>query len=628
MSRISKNLFFVIILLAICLYYDYHHIIFKPTQGIHQWRQTDGASFARNYYLEGMNFFQPKTHNLTSDGGTTSFTATADTPFLYYSVAILYKIFGYHEFLFRLLNTLIYLLGLLYLFRAMMLIFKDFFYASGITLLAFSSPVLIYYASNFIPDSASLAFMFIAIFHFFKYRESSKNRYLILMFFFFFISGSLKITSLIMLFAIAVIFLLEWLGWVKSGPEKIFKKPIAFISGSFISVGLVLSWVIYARWYNKIHESSYFSTTIFPIWRTDREGITKVLDGIRNNWLTEYYHYSVYLLLGICFILFILYIKKIRSDLRIIIPVLILLSMLYFFLQFTLLRNHDYYLISLYILPVILIAGVLHSLRQIYPKILNSLFFKAGFILFILFNIYYAESRLEKRYHTDIEKNDFYTITPTLRNLGLTRDTRVISIPGGSHINLYLMDQKGWTEFVDHKLHRGKFYAYNRDREGILKSIENGAEYLILSNIDQLFEKPFLNEFATHLAGTWKNVLIFDLKNNEQNFNLDTLITEYDIFCNAEILDESGLKFLSTDSVFRFESGQLQSDEKAFSADHSIKLDQNHPFGMSIKFPDLKQAESFKISVRRLGQDNSGSIQVAGENLEDFYLFENNSLLP
>ena len=91
---------FLLLLFVTAYYYDYQSILFKPSQSIHQWRQTDGISIARNFFLEGMEFFKPTTHNLTSDNGTTGFAATSETPFLNYFIAILYKLFGYNEYLF------------------------------------------------------------------------------------------------------------------------------------------------------------------------------------------------------------------------------------------------------------------------------------------------------------------------------------------------------------------------------------------------------------------------------------------------------------------------------------------------------------------------------------------------
>ena len=114
LNSINPNLYFIFLLLLFLIIYDYPSILFKRPQSVHHWRQSDCASIALNYYQTGMHFFQPQTHNLTSDNNTTGYCATSELPIGYYFIAILYKVFGYHDFIFRFVNTLIFLLGLFY----------------------------------------------------------------------------------------------------------------------------------------------------------------------------------------------------------------------------------------------------------------------------------------------------------------------------------------------------------------------------------------------------------------------------------------------------------------------------------------------------------------------------------
>lgn len=628
MNKKNGILLFLFCLAAIALYYDYQTIIFKPTQSIHQWRQTDGASLALNYYHEGMEFFKPRTHNLTSDNGTSSYNATGDTPFLYYSVAILYKIFGYHEFLYRLLNTLIYLIGIIFLYRGLYVLLKDVTWASVISLLAFTSPVLVYYGSNYIPDSTALAVSFIALYHFFKYLDRPDNRNLRFMMFFYFLAGSLKITALISYFSIGMLFLLEWTGIFTRQGKKHFPAPGIFISGTIISIGLILAWTFYASWFNRVHESTYFSTTIFPIWNLDHDAIKTILHAIRKNWLPEYFHFSIYILAGMSLLYFIIFNAQIKPAFRIIIPAILAAGIAFFLLQFSLLKDHDYYMINIFIIPILLIAAAAEGLSRQKPRIFHSPYLKALMIILVLYNVYYSNGKLNERYYSEknlrmLANNDFYDITPALRNLGLDRNTRVISLPGGNHINLYLADQKGWTEFTDSKFNRDKPYKYNSDRDGILRSINNGAEYLILGNVGQLFLKPYLNEFATHLSGIHRNVLIFKLKSDEKNFDIENRVTECQIACGAEFFNEDSRYFLSDDSLFLLEYPLTRTDEFSFSGNYSSRLDKTQKYGMTIVLDSLINGESFEVSVRVKGTGNKGSIEITGRDSREFYLSEN-----
>src|SRR6188768_4374760 len=73
-------------------------LFFRPSS-THQWRQTDCLSITKNYYEEGMHFFEPKIHYQGPKDGH----AVSELPILNYTVAALWKVFGEHEFIYRLL---------------------------------------------------------------------------------------------------------------------------------------------------------------------------------------------------------------------------------------------------------------------------------------------------------------------------------------------------------------------------------------------------------------------------------------------------------------------------------------------------------------------------------------------
>jgi len=148
MKQVNRNILFaaiyILLIAGMSIFYDYREVLLKRPQSVHNWRQCDGASLALNYYQEGMHFFRPQTHMLNSDNNTTGYSAPSEIPILYYFVALLYKIFGYHEYIFRAVNLLIFYIGLFYLFKLADSILKDLFFATVVTVLIFSAPVLVY----------------------------------------------------------------------------------------------------------------------------------------------------------------------------------------------------------------------------------------------------------------------------------------------------------------------------------------------------------------------------------------------------------------------------------------------------------------------------------------------------
>ncbi len=174
-NKINPGLRFLFFLLLLAVLYNYPSILLKRPQSVHHWRQSDCASITLMYSQTGMHFFEPQTHNLTAAGNTSGYNATSEVPLQYYFIATLYKIFGYHDFIYRLVNTLIFLLGLFYLFKTCYALFDDFFWSSAIALFFFTSPVLVFYGNNFLSDTSALAFALIAWHYFFRYYQEKKT---------------------------------------------------------------------------------------------------------------------------------------------------------------------------------------------------------------------------------------------------------------------------------------------------------------------------------------------------------------------------------------------------------------------------------------------------------------------
>ncbi|MBK8485815.1 MAG: hypothetical protein IPL31_16060 [Saprospiraceae bacterium] len=620
----NPELLFIFIFLTISFTYNYQELLFKKPQSIHKWRQADCASLALNYYQEGMHFFNPQTNNLTSDFGTSGKCCPSEIPILYYAVAILYKIFGYHDSIFRFLNTLLFFIGLLYLFKTLFYLLKDRFWSAALSILFFASPVLAYYGNNYLTNTAALAFSMIAWHYFIRYYFEEKSNWLTCSLLFFLLASAFKITALLSLFAISVIFTFEYFGILRiKTTGKIFKRPIRFIVCLISILSIVGIWILYAKWFNQKHDCFYFSTTIFPIWDLSKEEILGVLDNIKNLWFDQYFHVSVYIFLVICFLYIIYYNKKNLRFFNLTLLLLFLQSIFYIILEFWTFADHDYYVIDLYILPIILVISVFDVLNRHHNKIFKAIPIKFIFLIFLLFNVYYTKEELNARYRTpinDYEKYEaLYSISPYLRQIGIMPHDTVISIPDVSHCSLYLMNQKGWTEYTDARFNRGQKISYNQDSLGIQASIDKGAKYMLVNGLDELFAKAYLKSFCTHLIGRYQDVLIFKLKDSLQNFSLEDKVIQKKLKCNAETLSVDGQYFISDLDNIQFEFGKSQSSEQSFNSKFSSKLDANMPYGMTIRFPNLKHAESFSISIWRKAIQNTKAGIVATCNAKQFY---------
>jgi len=608
-------LLFFILLGGISFLYNYQELVAKRPQSIHKWRQADGASIALNYYQGGMNFFEPEVHNLTSDQGTSGKCYPSEVPFFYYGVACFYKLFGYHEWIYRALNTLLFFLGLFFLFRTLLFLLNDVFWAIGLPLLLFTSPVLVYYANNYPVNATALALTLIAWYYFIRFLFDRKKKWFGRWLLFFFLAASLKVTALFSLAAFGFIFLIELTGLKKfGGNAKLFSwRPMLWIGLVFICIA---AWLKFVGSYNERHDCAYFSTTIFPYWSLGYDEIQYVIDTVKNVWLTEYFHLSVLFFLAACFVFTLMAYKKNLAVLNVCVLVILAEVLVYVVLQFRQFGDHDYYVIDLFILPVLIFLSAFYILKQRSPRVFSSVILKGAFVIFVALNVLHARARVNERYEGAVNdypaNKDFYTLTPYLRQIGITEADTVIAIPDFTHVSLYLMNQKGWTEYTDMRFNQGEPVPYNADSAGIQNSINKGARYLVLNGIEELYKKPYLQPFATCLVGRYNRILIFKLKDKKDNFSVNRRALKQRFFCDAELRSDDKEHFKGLPDTARFAFGRTQTDSLAHSGKYSCRLDKKDPYGMTIRIKGALAGESFVINAwRKNGVKINGTMIVS-----------------
>ena len=622
-NKYSTTLLLTIVLLIVASLYNYHNLISYRPQSTHQWRQSDCASITLNYYQLNTKLLQPEVHNLSSNEGTSGIAFTSEIPIYYYAIASLYKIFGPNESIFRILNTLIFLLGLIYLHKLTLLILNNKFWSIVIPLLFFTSPVLTYYGNSFITNPLALSFSIIGLYNFARFIKEQKIRFFILFIFLFIIASSLKITAFFSFIAIGVYMFIELIGnnnFIKH--QHIFKTPLKNLALMVIPVAIILLWIVYAHIQNTQNKCYYFSTVTFPIWDLSLEQIKEVLKKINKLWLDQYFHKSILAFIGLQFIFIILNFKKLPIALKWFLGAITFEAITFILLQFWTFSDHDYYTIGLYIIPIAYTLTTFYLLKEFYDKIFSSLWLKIALTILLIFNIYYTKGQMHERYHgwrnNVADYIDLHTIEPYLREIGVNHTDTVVSIPDGTNVSLYLMNQRGWTEHVDQEFNKGEKRYFNADSAGVALSINKGAKYLILNGIDQLFTKPYLKPFCFNQKGKYNNVYIFDLQAKDSNFIVPAKIIKHQLLCNAETLSTDKKSFKNGDQEFEY--GNTQTDKEYFSGNYSCKLNHSTPYGMTVKFKDIKAGDSFNLKVwcKNINGANGEIIaQFNGSNIVD-----------
>ena len=500
-------LIFVLVLILVALVFNYQNSSMLGPQSIHHWRQADCASVALNYYQNGMNFFEPELHALISDSRTSGYNV-GEMPFLYYFVAILYKIFGHHDSVFRIANMLFFFVGLFFLYKLSDLLLKDTFWAIFVSIFLFSSPVLVYYANSFLSNTTALAFSLIGWYFFFRFREKQTQRLLYISIIFFTIASLLKITAAISVVAIFGIYVIEFFNIsIFKFKSKVFKSKYKNLIPFLVLIIVVIAWYLFAINYNQNHRTNYFSTRTMPIWDLSSEKILKIWGKVTSFWVYSYYSPAALYVLGAMFLVQFYRIKKENKEFVLISSLLFVGVILYLLLWFSTLHDHDYYLINLFILPAFVVLSFLNFAKINLSEFYNHKLVKTLFALFLAYNVYYASSISNDRYNGWLNEFPTYKavheISPYLKSIGIGKNDTVIFVPDQSSCySLYLMNLKGWTEYA----------GLNTSKEKIQKSIELGAEYLIILGKKTSEKKPYLTGFTNNKIGEFRDVEIFRLR--------------------------------------------------------------------------------------------------------------------
>jgi hypothetical protein len=485
--------------------YHYHNILFLSPQSLHLWRQCDCLSITLNYYQDGNNFFEPAIHNLGHDGtGKT----ISEFPAIYYLVAKIWQIIGHQDYIFRLIVLLIFYTGLFALFKVFEAVLKDSVLSMAFTLFLFTSPMLVYYANNFLMNAPAFSIALIGLYFFFRFYKTSKNKYLYLMAIAYTLSGLFKISSLLSFMAILVVFILDLFNFKLTEGRKIFQNPKSQI---FPLLGVLLvqiGWYLYAHHYNSIYNGGVFLIGILPIWDLDQSRITEVINAILIHIRWDYFRRETQVIFIIMFIFIWIFSRKTNKVLLYLTSLISLGFLLFIILFFQALQHHDYYTLDLLVLVPFILLTFLLLLKNSFTNIFNSLVFKIIVLAFLIHNVDFARRRIEDRYsitgwqnHEYIENMKVYEeISPYLRSLGIKKEDKVISLSDVSiNVSLYLMNQKGWTN-----------YGISNDSVMIGKAIKSGAKYLMLDK-KEAGVKNNIESYLRNKIGQFKSVEIFEL---------------------------------------------------------------------------------------------------------------------
>lgn len=497
------DLIFIILFAALCWYYSYNITFPQHPQSTHTWRQTNCLSITQMYYQYNLPFLQPEIHNQMCDGGLSGKTA-GEFPIIYFVIAKIWQVFGKSELIYRLFQLLILFIGIFLLYKMLAPITGTPFRAGFVSMLVFTSPMFVFYGPNFLPDAPALAFTFIAWYFLYRFVVHRKYSLLWISSAFFFLAISLKITSATSLIAFGTWLIFETL-FMK--PEKrLFDFRIKHFIPFILSTLLVFGWYLYVNYYNGVHQGSYSTLGIWPLWKLSAERFRDILDAVKRIYLREYFSPPLQYVTILIWIFMLFNIRKVPPFARFLLILMPVSFISVIVLWFDVLDGHDYYLITqmqvLVIVWAIFFSFIKDKKHWNHPLV--------NVLILAVFALLANDGRMRhhERYKGwmnkgyKLEYEALTEIEPYFKKWNIVPEDRVICVPDPSiNASLYYMNRKGNTNFGN---------EFSRE-EAFRKQIRQGAGYLVIIDTAML-KLPVIQKFATDFVGQYKNVKVYRLK--------------------------------------------------------------------------------------------------------------------
>lgn len=235
--------FLLIILLALIVITRLPYIDNSPYEYGESWRQADTESMARNFVEERFNILYPQ---LNYDGASPNY-AQLEFQITTFIIALLYKVFGFHYELARLIPVLFFTgsAGFLYLLSKK---YNPPKVAWIITLLYAAFPLNWYFSRAIMPESTVLFFTMGAFYYFCLWIENEKMKTLLM---------ATLMTMLAILVKVPAIFIgvpMLWMSIAKYKTKIFTRWQLWFFA--IISLGIPF---VYYKWLERVAEFKFVS---------------------------------------------------------------------------------------------------------------------------------------------------------------------------------------------------------------------------------------------------------------------------------------------------------------------------------------------------------------------------------
>jgi hypothetical protein len=437
--------------------------ITQPILEVAGWRQCLTASVARNFYYNGMNIFYPQTLN---SGNTEGFLGSCEFNIYPFTVAILYKLFGVHESLGRLVSIIAFCGGAFFLYK---LTKKYAGNTTGlITLLFYTfNPYIFFYSRSFQPESTMLFFSITMLYFFSEWIDKEGWWRFALMTLCATLAFLVKLPTICLGLPLLYLclekyklnFLKEWKLWLFA----------------VLSLALTLLWYKHSKYVGTINNIDLNPLSFSYYMKYSLYFLTS-LPFYEKVFYAEVFEKDLIYIGGLFLVLGIIFTIK-KRELRYI-HYWLLSIIIYFFLAAKEVEWHTYYTIPI-IVPASIFIGyaISNSLRLItaynitgikkivLQALLAIMIVSLPFISYHKITGRYETKRLEKKYSIQIAGK-------IVDETALESDLIIGCIWGGPEL-LYYCNRKGWI-----------MNSNVCSIERIEKRRQEGADYFVTTKLD------------------------------------------------------------------------------------------------------------------------------------------------
>jgi hypothetical protein len=510
-NKNKQSLVFWVLFIVLSIHFKFYETINLAPQSTDLWRQADCYSIALNYYQNGFHFFKPQVHFLFEQNGY----AAGEFPIIYFVSAILFKIFGVHYFLFKGLNLLIFFTGLYSLFRLSLRLTDDILFSYILSILYFCTPIVFFYANNFLSDVSALSFNIIGTLFFIKFLDDKSRKKLLIAATCFALAGLLKASASIFLIAIICSIFTEL--FITKTKSKFFivikSNQYQIICSLTIALSIIVSWYLYAIAFNQSNHTAFFGTKAmkgWPIWENNFMEINESISYFKifHIEILSPVNLILFLFSSVLIVIYTNRVDRLLLKIWIFLQIGLSLFIAYFWKGF---QDQQYYLVNLLMLPIL---SLLFAYKLLLSFNLRNSIVKTGYTILIFSTLYviYTSKNVYKCYYkggwrhqklntTYYEKD----IEKELNKMGITKKDKVISLEDGTpNGSLSMLNRSGWSSYGFKK---NNLISY----EDFESKINMGATYLIL-NDTSILKNDTVKYYAIAPLGNYKALYFYKLR--------------------------------------------------------------------------------------------------------------------